>query len=90
MTQTEILLGLMLALTVTACWQMVRSILAVKKDPSRYMRPVGRRMMLTTVTVLAIPVLVWLGQKNWGNMTSLYAFIFGLATVNVIWLRKLD
>lgn len=89
MNQTEILIGLMLALTVTACWQMVRSILSIKKDPQRYLRPVGRRMLLTTIAVLAIPILVWLGQKNWGQMASLYAFVGGLVTVNAIWLRKL-
>ena len=45
--------------------------------------------MLTTVTFIAIPLLIWLGQDEWGDRTGLYAFLAGLVTVNAIWFRRL-
>ena len=46
-------------------------------------------MMLTTVVMIAIPLLIMLGRDQWGAMTSLYAVLAGLVTVNVIWLRRI-
>ena len=89
MTQTEILLGLVLALTVSAVWQMVQGIRTLRQQPPAYARAIGRRMMLTTVVMIAIPLLIMLGRDQWGGMTSLYAVLAGLVTVNVIWLRRI-
>ena len=89
MTQTEILLGLVLALTVSAVWLMVQGIRGLKQQPQGYARAIGRRMMLTTVVMIAIPLLIMLGRDQWGAMTSLYAVLAGLVTVNVIWLRRI-
>ena len=46
-------------------------------------------LVLTTVTFIAIPLLIWLGQDEWGDRTGLYAFLAGLVTVNAIWFRRL-
>ncbi|MEZ7827681.1 MAG: hypothetical protein QMB72_00110 [Brachymonas denitrificans] len=89
MTQTEILLGLVLALTVSAVWQMLQGIRGLKQRPPEYARAIGRRMILTTVVMIAIPLLIMLGRDQWGNMTSLYAVLAGLVTVNVIWVRRI-
>ena len=89
MTQLEILLGLMLALTVTASYQILRGVLGMKRSPPEYARAVGRRMVLTTVAFIAVPILIVLGRDQWGNMASLYAFLAGLLTVNAIWMRSI-
>ena len=88
-SQTEMLLGTALALTVFACWQIVRGVLGLKNRGPDYAKAIGRRLVLTTVTFIAIPLLIWLGQDQWGERTGLYAFLAGLVTVNAIWFRKL-
>ncbi|MEE1653464.1 hypothetical protein WGP40_03440 [Brachymonas sp. G13] len=87
--QTEMLLGAALALTVFACWQILSGVLGLKKHGPEYARAVGRRLVLTTIAFIAIPLLIWLGQDQWGERTGLYAFLAGLVTVNAIWFRKL-
>lgn len=89
MSTTDILLGLSLALTVFAVYQLLRAIRGLKARPAAYVKAVGRRMMLTTLVFLFVPVLIVLGRNNWGEMTSLYAFLAGLVTVNAIWLRDI-
>lgn len=91
MTQLEILLGLALGLTLSASYLLLRGVLGMKRNQGnpRHAKAIGRRMLLTTLAFLAVPVLMLLGQRNWGDMTSLYAFLAGLVTVNAIWFRDI-
>ena len=78
------LLGITLKLVSALAFTLMSA--AIKSISTRY--PTGEIVFVRSFFAM-IPLLIWLGQDEWGDRTGLYAFLAGLVTVNAIWFRRL-
>lgn len=86
LTLTLLFLALMLTLSVTM--YVIRGLSAVKQNPA-LSKALGRRMLLTSVLFVLVPVAILLGRGTWGDMVGLYAFVAALVAANLLWFRPI-